>query len=148
MAQGVPHPWDLVLLEPPVGPNKTQLFSPLKPTQSIGNLDEDWVCRAGCSTLQKVSLEALWPRDGSWEPPTQGAGRLQSGVNRDEGWQGEKPCVFSQGGVFSPLSGAQAMQAVCVLTVSAWDISHIPCCSASQGNPRKGSGCSSTTQEL
>lgn len=73
-----------------------------------------------------------------------GAGRLQSGVNRDEGWQRDKPCVFSQGGVFSPLSGAQAIQAVCVFSVSAWDTSHLPCCSASQGKPRKGSGCSST----
>lgn len=58
MAQGVPHPRDLVPLEPPLGPKKNQLFSPLKPTQSTGNIDDDVVCREGCSTLQKVSLEA------------------------------------------------------------------------------------------
>lgn len=139
VAQGVPHPWDFALLEPPLGPPKT----PLK-THTIYR--EPW-WKPGLlgRLLNPAESVSGSPRDGSWEPPTQRAGRLQSGVNRDEGWQREKYCVFSQGGVFSPLSGAQAIQAVCVLTVSAWDISHIPSCSASQGNPRKGSGCSSIT---
>lgn len=96
---------------PTTTPAKTtgNQFSPIKPAQSIGNLDDYMVRREGDSTLQKVALKAPRPRDGSWEPPARWAGRSKSGVNKDEEWQREKSCVFSQGDVFSPLSSAQAI---------------------------------------
>lgn len=53
---------------------------------------------------------------GWLELPAWWAGRSKSGVNNDEEWQKQKPCVFSQGDVFSPLSRAQAIWDVCMFS--------------------------------
>lgn len=59
--------------------------------------------------------------------------------------RGRNP-VFSLKEVFSLLYLLHKPCRLCVcVNCQCRDTSHIPCCSASQGNPRKDSGCSSTT---
>jgi len=107
----------------PITPAKTtgNQFSPIKPTQSIGNLNDDTVCGEDDSTLQKVALQAPWPGKAARSRPPGGLGDRNQESTKMKNGRGRNP-VFSLKEMFSLLYLVCKLSRLCVhLAVSAWD---------------------------